>query len=35
MNPPFERRRFLTAQNSIYHDSQHASYVILPLVPAR
>jgi putative CocE/NonD family hydrolase len=32
MDPPFERRRFLTAENSLYHDAAHPSHVILPVV---
>jgi putative CocE/NonD family hydrolase len=33
MDPPFERRRFLKAENRIYHDRQHTSHIVLPVVP--
>jgi putative CocE/NonD family hydrolase len=35
MDPPFERRRFLKAENRIYHDRQNPSHIVLPVVPTR
>jgi hypothetical protein len=36
MDPPFERRVFLKAENRLYHDGQRSSHVVLPVVaPAR
>ena len=32
MDPPWERRRFLKAENRIYHDAEHPSHVVLPVV---
>ncbi len=33
MDPPWERRRHVTADNRIYHEPQRASHVVLPVVP--
>jgi putative CocE/NonD family hydrolase len=33
MDPPFERRRYLTAENRIYHDARHTSHIVLPVIP--
>ncbi|MSR07328.1 MAG: CocE/NonD family hydrolase [Gemmatimonadetes bacterium] len=33
MDPPFQRRGHLKAENRVYHDRQHASHVVLPVVP--
>ena len=30
---PWERRRYLKAENRIYHDREHPSHVILPVIP--
>lgn len=32
--PPADARRKITATNTIYHDSQHPSHIILPVIPA-
>ena len=32
MDHPWERRRYLKAENRIYHDREHPSHVVLPLV---
>jgi putative CocE/NonD family hydrolase len=29
-----KHRRMITADNTVYHDVQHASHVLLPVVPA-
>ncbi|MCA9021035.1 MAG: CocE/NonD family hydrolase [Planctomycetaceae bacterium] len=32
--PPADARRKITATNTIYHNSQHPSHIILPVIPA-
>lgn len=33
--PANDNRRVITAVNTIYHDSQHPSHIVLPLMPAK
>ena len=33
LDAPWERRRLLKAENRIYHDAEHPSRVILPVIP--
>ena len=33
MDHPWERRRYLKAENRIYHDREHPSHVVLPVIP--
>jgi putative CocE/NonD family hydrolase len=33
--PLNEQRRWKTAENSIYHDPQHASHIVLPIIPTK
>ncbi len=33
--PPNDNRRMITAVNTIYHDSQHPSHIVLPLMPTK
>jgi len=33
--PPNDNRRMITAVNTIYHDSQHPSHIVLPLMPKK
>ena len=28
-------RRFVTATNVLYHDTEHPSHIILPIIPAK
>jgi uncharacterized protein len=32
--PLNDNRRWAIAVNTIYHDAQHASHIVLPVVPA-
>ena len=32
--PLGRERRFVLAENAVYHDPQHPSHVVLPLIPA-
>ena len=33
MDHPWERRRYVTAENRIYHDREHPSHIVLPIIP--
>ncbi len=35
MDPPWQRRTMVRAENRIYHDAEHQSHVTLPIVPRR
>ena len=33
MDPSWKRRMYVTAENRIYHDPQHPSHIVLPVIP--
>ena len=33
MDHPRERRKYVKAENRIYHDREHPSHIVLPIIP--